>query len=72
MITVIDTDAAVVVRLDTVIEAPLERVWQLHTDVNGWPAWQSDITAASAEGPLVPVATFAVLGGSVRNPKVYP
>jgi hypothetical protein len=27
------------------IEAPLEKVWQLHVDVNAWPSWQSDITA---------------------------
>ncbi|MFI6390788.1 SRPBCC family protein [Nonomuraea sp. NPDC050547] len=58
MITSIDSDAAVVVRLGTVIEAPLERVWLLHTDVNGWPAWQSDITSASALSPLVPGAVF--------------
>ncbi|WP_214319136.1 SRPBCC family protein [Nonomuraea sediminis] len=51
-------NAPVVVSLDIVIDAPLERVWQLHTDVNAWPSWQSDITSASAEGPLVPGAVF--------------
>lgn len=51
-------NAPVVVSLDIVIDAPLQRLWQLHTDVNAWPSWQSDITSASAEGPLVPGAVF--------------
>ncbi|MFD9948340.1 SRPBCC family protein [Nonomuraea sp. NPDC059023] len=58
MITAIDFGAPVVVRLATVIEAPLERVWRLHTDVNGWPAWQRDITSSSAHTPLVAGAVF--------------
>ncbi|MEV4166271.1 SRPBCC family protein [Nonomuraea dietziae] len=60
MITTIDTAAAVVVRLDTVIDAPLSRVWDLHTDVNAWPSWQTDITTASAssDGPLAVGSVF--------------
>ncbi|GLX02112.1 SRPBCC family protein [Microtetraspora sp. NBRC 16547] len=58
MITTIDTAAAVVVRLDTVIDAPLSRVWDLHTNVNAWPSWQADITTASADGPLTIGSVF--------------
>ncbi|WP_214411305.1 SRPBCC family protein [Sphaerisporangium fuscum] len=58
MITAINTQAPVVVRLDIVIDAPLERVWALHTDVNSWPSWQSDITDASADGPPLPGSAF--------------
>lgn len=58
MITGIDTAAAIVVRRGTKIDAPLERVWDLHTDVNSWPSWQSDITAAVLEGPLAPGSVF--------------
>ena len=36
----------------------LEIVWQLHTDVDEWTTWQSDITAAHAEGPFEPGASF--------------
>ena len=32
------------------IEAPLDTVWRLHTDVNTWPTWQTDITAAHIDG----------------------
>ncbi|MGC5009374.1 SRPBCC family protein [Streptosporangium sp. DT93] len=58
MITTIDTAAPVVVRLETVIDAPPSRVWDLHTDVNAWPSWQADITAASADGPLAEGSVF--------------
>src|SRR4051812_31995621 len=58
MIAGIDTDAAVVVHRDIVVNAPLWRVWQLHTDVPSWPSWQRDITAARADGPLTPGRTF--------------
>lgn len=58
MITDIDQNAAVVVRRAIRIGAPIDRVWQLHTDVDGWPAWQSDIDTASADGPLLPGMTF--------------
>ncbi|MER7505495.1 SRPBCC family protein [Nonomuraea pusilla] len=58
MITGIDTSAPVVARHSITIDAPLQRVWDLHTDVSGWTSWQNDITAASAEGPLVPGSVF--------------
>ncbi|GAA2291637.1 hypothetical protein GCM10010149_43780 [Nonomuraea roseoviolacea subsp. roseoviolacea] len=58
MITAVDHTAPVVVRLDTEIDAPLQKVWDLHTDVNSWTAWQPDITAASADGPLVAGSVF--------------
>ncbi|NUW39587.1 SRPBCC family protein [Nonomuraea rhodomycinica] len=58
MITGIDTSAPVVARHSITIDAPLRRVWDLHTDVSGWTSWQSDITAASADGPLVPGSVF--------------
>ena len=57
-ITTIDENAAVVVRHEFRVEAPIDRVWALHTDVNRWTTWQSDIDTAYADGPLQPGATF--------------
>ena len=34
------------------IDAPLDKVWRLHTDVNARPAWRTDITAAPIDGPF--------------------
>ena len=54
----IDTTAPVVAHHSVDIAAPLENAWRLHTDVNRWPEWQTDITAAHADGAFVPGASF--------------
>ncbi|ADB30253.1 hypothetical protein Kfla_1149 [Kribbella flavida DSM 17836] len=56
--TQIDLTAPVVVRLSIEIAAPLERVWQLHTDVNRWADWQTDIATAVTDAPLAPGVSF--------------
>ncbi|WP_433256106.1 SRPBCC family protein [Streptosporangium sp. CA-135522] len=63
MITGIDTRAAVVVRVSIEIDAPLQRVWNLHTDVGNWPTWQTDITTATGsveEGSVFHWSTFGL------------
>jgi hypothetical protein len=42
----IDRTAPVIARHEIDIDTPLETVWRLQTNVNNWPAWQTDITAA--------------------------
>jgi hypothetical protein len=42
----IDRDAPVLAHHEIGISAPVSLVWTLHQDVNAWPTWQSDITAA--------------------------
>jgi uncharacterized protein YndB with AHSA1/START domain len=39
----IDHDAAVTRGSDIVIDAPLQEVWDTHTDVEGWAGWQKAI-----------------------------
>ena len=56
--TAIDRTAPVVVDHSILIGAPIEKVWALHADINRWPAWQHDITAAECTGPLAPGAEF--------------
>ncbi len=48
----IDSTAALTARKETVIDAPLDQVWALQTDIDGWPAWQPDVTTARLEGAL--------------------
>ena len=47
----IDQHAPVIARQDILVNAPLERLWDIHTTVRGWRAWQSEITTlqSSAE-----------------------
>lgn len=54
----VDTTAPVIASHSVDIAAPLETVWHLHTDVNRWPEWQTDITAAHAEGAFVRGGSF--------------
>jgi uncharacterized protein YndB with AHSA1/START domain len=56
--TQVDRAAPVVSVHEIEIEAPLETVWRLHTDVNAWPMWQTEITAAHLDGPFEPGASF--------------
>ncbi|WP_354644549.1 SRPBCC family protein [Kitasatospora camelliae] len=54
----IDENAPAVVRLSTVIDAPLATVWQLHTDIAAWPTWHPDIEKVEFDGPLAPGSSF--------------
>jgi uncharacterized membrane protein len=56
--TGIDGNAPVRAHHEIDIHAPLDTVWRLHADVNSWPAWQTDITAARIDGPFQPGASF--------------
>ncbi|KAB2343058.1 MFS transporter [Actinomadura rudentiformis] len=54
----IDDTAPVIVRLSTTIDAPLEKVWALHTGIDAWPSWNADIDNAVADGPVEPGGSF--------------
>jgi uncharacterized protein YndB with AHSA1/START domain len=54
----IDETAPVVVRLSTVIDAPLARIWALHTAIDTWAEWNADIDRAELDGPLLPGSSF--------------
>jgi uncharacterized membrane protein len=54
----IDIKAPMSARREIFIEAPVEKVWNIQTDIEGWPAWQPDITSAKLEGGLKPGTIF--------------
>ncbi|MGW5266383.1 MFS transporter [Microbispora sp. NPDC004025] len=54
----IDETAPVIVRLSTTIDAPIERVWALHTGIDAWPSWNGDIDTATLSGPVEPGSSF--------------
>jgi uncharacterized protein YndB with AHSA1/START domain len=55
----IDETAPVIVRLSTVIDAPLTTVWDLHVDIAAWPTWNTDVDEAAPNGPLSPGSSFS-------------
>src|SRR5215472_6508535 len=56
--TDIDRNAPVIAHHEIDIVAPLETVWNLHTDVDAWPAWNLEVTAAKLDGAFAPGNSF--------------
>ena len=54
----IDTNAPVFARKEIIIHAPVEKVWQIQTDIENWSKWQPDITSAKLEGALAADTIF--------------
>ncbi|WP_433193935.1 SRPBCC family protein [Nocardia sp. CA-107356] len=50
----IDGAARIRYRTEALIKAPLSTIWELHTDVERWPAWQQPVTSMKRldQGPL--------------------
>jgi uncharacterized protein YndB with AHSA1/START domain len=48
----INEDAPVITRDEIVINAPIETIWSIQTNINGWPSWQPDVGGAEADSPL--------------------
>ena len=60
--TQIDQHAPVIAMQNILVNAPLERLWDVHTDVKGWTAWQSDIdTLQSSADRLASLVRIASL-----------
>jgi uncharacterized protein YndB with AHSA1/START domain len=55
----VDRDAPVLAHHEIDIQAPPNRVWSLHIDVNAWTTWQTDITEAHIDGPLEPGSSIS-------------
>ncbi|AXE27518.1 Shy6-polyketide cyclase [Streptomyces globosus] len=53
-----DESAPAVVRLTAIVRAPLDRLWDLHTDIAAWPAWNPGISRAEPAGPLAVGTVF--------------
>ncbi|RBL84675.1 hypothetical protein DDE05_22315 [Streptomyces cavourensis] len=64
----IDPTAPVVVSLATLIDAPADAVWALHTDIDGWPAWNTGIDRARLDGPLEEGTAFRWLTHGWTSP----
>ncbi|MFI8101184.1 SRPBCC family protein [Streptomyces sp. NPDC086023] len=67
--TTIDETAPVIADHSIRITAPLDRAWQLHTDIASWPQWLSAVTEARIDGPLTPGTAFhwATAGMSIES-----
>ncbi|MEV1026901.1 SRPBCC family protein [Streptomyces sp. NPDC050264] len=57
----VDKTAPVIARAGALIKAPVQEIWNLHTDIDAWDTWIPEITPAQKEtpGPLRPGSVFA-------------
>lgn len=55
---VIDPKAPLTAKKEAVINAPVEQVWEIQSNINNWPQWQNEITFARLEGALAEGAVF--------------
>jgi uncharacterized protein YndB with AHSA1/START domain len=54
----IDHNAPLTSHKEVFIPASPETVWQLHTDINHWADWRSDVSSATLGGLLKPGSVF--------------
>ncbi len=47
------------------INAPVSKVWKIHTDINQWKSWHPAVTAAALQGPLKAGSVFRWKSGGV-------
>lgn len=47
-----DPDAPAYARSEVMIEAPIDVVWKVMTDIDGWPKWNHDVKEATLGGEL--------------------
>lgn len=62
----INENAPVVEKQETFIPATPELVWEVISNINQWPEWQSDVTQAELFGELQEGATFKWKAGGIQ------
>jgi uncharacterized protein YndB with AHSA1/START domain len=54
----INQKAPVISRHEIMINAPVETVWRIHTDVSSWSDWNPDIVKSEISGPIAVGTVF--------------
>lgn len=62
----INPNAPVVCRKTILINASVEAVWSVLTDIDHWPEWQAEIPTAKANGPLAAGTPFKWKTGGLK------
>ncbi|WP_306192817.1 MULTISPECIES: SRPBCC family protein [unclassified Streptomyces] len=62
----IDKDAPVRGAVEVEIDAPLTRVWELLSNVEGWPLWNPGITSVQLDSGVAVDATFTWVSQRAR------
>ncbi|HEY8317500.1 MAG TPA: SRPBCC family protein [Amnibacterium sp.] len=61
----IDRSAPVLALHTRLIDARLEDLWRLHSEIDAWPSWQADIASAHLDGPFAAGSAFTWATGGL-------
>lgn len=62
----INSSAPVIGRAEALIEAPIETVWDVLSDLDGWPKWNPSVSRMNLRGRLDVGTTFEWVGGGSK------
>lgn len=61
----INKDAPVKSQSEIIIDAPTEKVWQILTNINDWPAWQKEVNESKLKAELAEGVEFKWKAGGL-------
>ncbi len=59
----INPHAPLVARKEIFINAPIQAVWKIQSDIDGWKGWQTDISKSQLNGALMAGSVFKWTSG---------
>jgi uncharacterized protein YndB with AHSA1/START domain len=62
----IDRNAPVQAAAEVVIAVPVDLVWNVQADFEGWPRWNPGVKRVSLKGPVAPGTTFEWNAGGMN------
>ncbi len=68
----VDSSAKCFSKEEIIIDSPIENVFNILSDINNWPTWQSSVTKAQIYGSMEPGVKFKWKAGGLKiNSKLH-
>jgi uncharacterized membrane protein len=68
----VDSSAKCFSKEEIIINSPIENVFNILSDINNWPSWQSSVTKAQINGSMEPGVKFKWKAGGLNiNSKLH-
>jgi hypothetical protein len=61
----INTKAPAFAKHQLLINAPIENIWQILTDINNWNSWNPNVSKSALQGKLAPDSIFRWKSGGI-------
>jgi len=63
---VVNRDAPAIKIAEIIIEAPVETVWGVLSDLDGWPSWNKGVSKIHVSGPVRAGTSFEWMAGGAK------